>query len=763
MKKILITITACLLIVGIGYSQEKAVTVSSKKYDKMAYSIFAEKANSKANTDRVTSLKMGNSYRLNGKSEEAASWYEKATADGADAESALKYAQALLESGDCEGAMKWYGRFTTMATPEEVGNRNFITDCGDFKSQKYFGSIDVKAVKGINSNMLDFSPVPVDGGIVFTSSRAKKSLIKYKDGWTNMSFTDLYLMEKDEVGGYSKAKRLFKNVNRKFHDGTAVFAGSKMFFTRNNLKGKGPHDLIDLKIYTATNKGGDWVDAEELPFNSDEFATCHPTLTADGQKMIFSSNRPGGQGGMDLWMTEWNGSAWGEPTNLGEKINSSDNEIFPFLDKQDRLFFSSNGWAGLGGLDLFTTEFTGANWSNPENLGSGMNSSKDDFGIWVSEEGDSGYFSSNRLGGMGGDDIYEWKADGEAPAAPKEAAVIVVDALTREPIDGATVDWAEVAQKSGIVLGENNDLTKPDGMVKLKTFPARTYAFNVKKEGYQPKNESVSIEKIAGTTGMYEIPLEKVSVIEMTGLVTDAMTGNTISGADVRMKNLCDDSAEMFRSNASGNFNFETSCGCKYEMIATKNGYTVGTKTITKTCAPGEVRIALANEAVMPSAPVRRTTTTTSPSTPISIVTTRKVGDVKAEYYEGQVLILHDVYYDFDKWFIRTDAAKELDHLVGIMKDYPSMEIELGSHTDARGRDSYNRRLSQKRADAAVNYIISKGISKSRIVARGYGETVLRNHCANGVKCEDKVHEENRRTEVRVTAIRGGVDVRDEH
>lgn len=621
-------------------------------------------------------------------------------------------------------------------------------------NQMYFGQIEISEVKGINSRKPDFSPMPVENGIVFTSSRKKIGLFKRTDNSSGMPFTDLYFMAKKEDGTYSKARRLFEKVNRKYHDGTAVFSGDQMFFTRNNLKGKNSKKMVDLKIYEATLKDGKWRDASELPFNSDEFATCHPTLSPDGTMMVFSSNRPGGFGGMDLWSTTRNGNEWSEPVNLGAQINSAKNEIFPFMDSQGALFFASNGWVGFGGLDLFVSQNDKNQWNAPTNLGRGMNSEKDDFGIWVSTDGTSGYFSSDRLGGKGKDDIYQWKATDAIPVLTAKkgksnlTSVIVVDAQTNEPISGASINWAELTQNVGIVLSENQNMTKPDGMLLVNAMPSRKYAFNVAKDGYLPKNvNTTSIELTA--PGSYYIPMEKAGISMMNGSVVDAMSGGLIPSADVEMLNLCDNSVAIYRTDASGNFDFEADCNCSYKMKASKNGYTVSSKTIEKTCTPGSAKIALAAPYIAPTAP-------RAPAAP-----TNKYG--VSNFYEGQMLTLHDVYYDFDKWYIRDDAAAELNHLVSVMRQYPSLKIELGSHTDARGNDEYNRKLSQKRADAAVKYIISQGISSSRLTAKGYGETMVTNQCENGVKCSDEEHQANRRTEVRVTSIASGVDVRDQH
>ena len=742
MKKIILNIICLSLFAAAGFTQNKK-SDSRDKYDNMAFAGFSKKADAESEEDdAVKAVKFGNSFELNGNSESAAIWYKKATEKGADAMASLKYAKALLESGDCSNAIAWHGKFMSKATADEKGNRSFISDCGDFQEQPIFGPVEVQPVAGVNSAFLDFAPIPMDGGIVFTSSRKKYGMIRHNDKWTDSDFTDLYFLKKGEEGN-GQTKRFYGKINRKHHDGTAVFVGDKMFFTRNNLRGEGAHEIIDLKIYQAIKTGDKWNDAAELPFNSDDFATCHPAVTADGKTMIFSSNRPGGQGGMDLWKSTFDGSTWSAPTNLGADINSSDNEIFPFLDSKNRLFYSSDGWAGLGGLDLFVAENDGGAYGGKVNLGTGLNSNKDDFGIYVSPEGDSGYISSNRTGGMGGDDIYEWTA----PNVPIEIEVMIVDAETQEPIETAMVKVNEMEAGSTDAINNFKRSSASDGLIDFKGAKARSYAFDVEKAGYEPASETVAVEKLDMEDGVYKIPMNRIKEVAMDGIVVDARTGDKIPGAAVEMKNLCDNTSKNITADANGKFDFVASVDCDYEIIANKTGYLVGSKTVTKSYTPGKIEIPLA---VVPA-----------PS--IAVITTRD-GVPKGGYSAGQIIVIRDIYYDFDKHYIRNpDASKDLAHLISVMQQFPSMTVELGSHTDSRGSDEYNRNLSQNRAEAAVKYIVSQGIGKDRITARGYGETTLTNRCANGVPCSKAEHQANRRTEVRVLSIRGGVEVRDEH
>lgn len=739
MKKIFLNIIALFVLVNCGWSQDDAVASISKsdEYDHLGYMAYVEDVSTDDEVDHVLAAKRAHSYHLNANYEAEALWYSKALAmNSENAKYKLKYAQALLASGRCEEAVDWYNKATVS------GQRSFVKNCEQLPASMIFGVASVKPVSGLNTEHLDFAPIPIDGGMIFTSSRGDFSPVKRKDKWTKDNFTDLFFVKKMDDGAFGKPTRLFGKINKKYHDGVATMntGANEMYFTRNNLKGKNSKGYIDLKIYKAEKNNEFWKSMEEVGFNMDDYSTAHPTLSKDGNTMVFASNRPGGQGGMDLYVTTKSGESWTTPVNLGPTINSADDEIFPHVDKKGRLFFSSNGWAGAGGLDMFVSKATqNNNWSAPENLGAVMNSDRDDFGIWVSDDGKNGYFSSNRQGSLGGDDIYSWTAEGPPPPSAFDAMAIVIDAETGAPIKGAEVKLVEVVGNSGVTMDESTTMTPVDGVLPVTVWNGRTYVFNVMKDGYQPKNSTTKAEVFIEEDGIYKIPMEKIAMVTVGGLVTDAASGSPVTSANVELMNLCDNSTELYRSDASGKFSFETLCGCDYKMVASKGGYVVAEKTIKGNCEPRDISIAMVTERrIVPAAPV---------SSPVKT------------YSVGEVIRIKDLYYDYDKSNIRPDAAIRLDKVVSLMNRYPSMNIELGSHTDSRGNDSYNSNLSQRRADSAIRYIISRGIDRSRLIAKGYGEREITNHCANGVNCDDKTHEENRRTEIRITSIQDGVQV----
>ncbi len=635
---------------------------------------------------------------------------------------------------------------------------------------------EVKNLKELNTGELDYSAVPFRNGVVFTSTRNRSTLFGCSSDFTNGHYSDLYYAEKDGEGNFRTPQFLEGDVNAKYHDGTATFTSdqTKMIFSRNNRKGTNAWGTIDLKIYESNLKNGYWEEAKELPFNSDDFATCHPSLTPNGMWLYFSSNRPGGYGGMDIYVIERkkNGS-WGTPINLGSKVNSSGHELFPFISPDGILYWSSDGLGGMGGLDVFSLPISNGEDAIRNQLTAPINSRFDDFAFTTNFQGTEGYLTSDREGGQGKDDLYSWRFLG---AKPKMALICVVDQQTGERISDAFLqinpqvhpnsNQGDLVTKNGInylqmeatnVGGKEYLVLVPyddkkseshvsgDGLrrscgIKHPIIPGRLYEIIVDRPGYLPLRKIVTAEEILAKEE-YLIPIKGTPPIAMRGAVKDKNNNEPIPLADVKVVNSCTNEKKEIITNRRGEFTFPMDCNCDYEITASKGDYQQDYEVLYSydiQCEKDKTSILLYLEKEE------------EPTVP------------EPSFEVGAVIRLDKLYYDYDKFFIRSDAAVELDKVVSYMKKYPSLEIELGSHTDARGSDEYNRVLSQNRADAAVNYIISRGISPSRIIAAGYGESKLVNHCSNGIDCSDYYHQQNRRTEIKVTRFKEkGVRVED--
>ena len=773
--------------------------------------------------------RIANSHRLNHNTEEAEYWYAKFINNTNESKHLLHYAQVLKSNGKCEDAVRWFNEYKEVATKKDLKNRTFNVNCEETAFANHL-DVEIYNVENINTSHLDFSPIPFNDGIVFTSSRGRDQMTKNTDKWTNDNFTDLFFAKMNEDGTFTKPVPFIGDVNGKYHDGTASFneGQSVMVFTRNNLKGKSENGLIDLKIYSANSDDEYWVNSEELPFNSNEYSTCHPALTSNGRTLYFTSNRPGGYGGMDIYISTFEGGDWSTPKNLGPTVNSSGNEIFPFISEAGDLYYSSNGHSSLGGLDIFKATKANADdedsWIYRENMGKPFNSKKDDFGFYINKDQTMGFLSSSRKGGAGKDDIYSWKLKSGAPdseATFANRAICVYEEGTDRRVEKASVMVTEKAMDRSMgtnngdmiltlkPLNEDNKefvlgITKPsdEGNTEFKNFWTndkgifnytkvqrnKQYEVVVEKNGFITKNITVNSMEL-WENKEYCIPIAKRNCMALNGIVKNKEYNMAMPGAKVKILDKCSGEETETITGEDGTFDYCLKCGCEYRIRATKPGFDEDYEfinTVEIECDANDSMAALLELGTRKTEVIASTSTstTTPPPPPVAMVpvvtyetvityqpvtTVQPVttyvpanqlsganlsehflGDANANFSEGQLITLNDVYYDFDKFNIRADASTDLERVIKLMQTYPSMSISLESHTDARGNNAYNKNLSQNRALSARKYIISRGIDASRVTAKGFGEGTLKNKCADGVKCSEQEHQQNRRTEVRI-------------
>ena len=629
----------------------------------------------------------------------------------------------------------------------------------------------------INSPNLEFSPAFYQNGIVFASSRYNSG---ERDEKINETYFELFYAELDEAGQPLAPREFSLRVNSHLHEGPVTFSRDwkTMYFTRNNID-KGQRKANSkgktvLKIYEARKGTNDWKEVAELPFNNDEYNVAHPSLTADGKQLYFASDMPNGFGGMDLYVVNrLADGSWSGPVNLGKKINTEGNELFPFIHSSGNLFFTSDGYKGHGGLDIYMVNLTDAKKKKVYNLGEPFNSEEDDLGMIVSPDGHRGYFSSARTGGQGKDDIYFFEAPdgiwGRTQPVQIRAAINITDKDTKAPLQDADIRIFEkrpeglisaqgqdlfeailmpVDTESGelvfkLVRKDDESLGKPERVSDAKgqssyTFVGeKLYILLISKEGYTTKEVVYSTNGNIGSKDI-DVKLERIRCATLNGSVADESTGMPIANAIVRISNNCSDQQAVVVANEKGNFSYCLPPNCDYTINVIKENYEA--------------------TSIQLNAPQLNVGTSQSAKFALKSTTTKsEMGTIE----KGTVIVLENIYYDFNKSAIRSGAARELDHLLSIMQRYASMSIELGSHTDSRGQAAYNQKLSQQRAESAKAYLVARGIAPERIQAIGYGESQLRNQCQDGVRCSEAQHQYNRRTEVKVLTIEDGIEVKD--
>jgi outer membrane protein OmpA-like peptidoglycan-associated protein len=538
-----------------------------------------------------------------------------------------------------------------------------------------------------------------------------------------------------------------KDLTTRYHEGPVTFSadGSQLIFTRTNTTDQRTLRSSDrvsrLKLYSAELRDGGWTNVQELPFNSDEYSTGHPTLSRDGKLLYFASDRPGGWGGTDLYVARREGTGWSAPINLGPGINTAKEEMFPFVDENGNLYFASSGRKpGLGGLDLyFVPLLNGRARGEVEHLEAPLNSPADDFGLITDGNRSKGYLSSNRL--RGNDDIFRFVSTGSLVAC-RNLTVRVLDESTSAPLDSVLVTFK--------ARGEGRDrqelYTNASGEVSICLDPQNDFLIELSRGGYlsgtlgfsttglkddRPSRLGFSLRRLEPPPATDDLPAmepppgtpasEPLAVSTLRGTVNGQFNRKPIEGVKITLVNKCDNSIKQTVTGPDGRFEFELTEGCDYDLTASKPLYGTNTNAIRKLPKKAEPKLVSAELKML------------------------KVGDV---------VMLDNIYYDSGKWDIRPDAARELDKMANTLSKYPTLRFEIGSHTDSQGNAAFNQYLSERRAQSVLSYLASRGIARSRMTARGYGESTLLNQCRDGVLCTEKEHQRNRRTEFKVLEIR---------
>ena len=807
----LLAVLILFMSMSVVSAQSSKLKRAKKYYDNLAYMEAIELYNLilEKEDNPEAKIYLADSYRKINDTENAEYWYGQVVRLAeAQPVHKLYYGMMLQRNGKCDLAREWYVQYVE-AVPDDMRGQYLEQAC-NFEEELMSKNASIFQLNHltINSNLDDFSPAFYQGGLVFASERDKGASVKREHSWTGSPFLELFYVDVKEKKSedtecnfeYGRPKKFSSEVNDKFHEAAVTFTPdqNEIFFTANNYKGEADDGSRKLKIYSAISKGGEkWSDVQSLPFNSEEYSVAHPSLTPDGKRLFFTSDMPGGFGGMDLYYSDLEGNRWGPPTNLGPKVNTEGHEIFPYVGPNGRVYFSSDGLIGLGGLDIFFIEETNGDWTEPENLGYPINTVADDFGIIFNDTGMCGYLSSDRDGGNGGDDIYSFSKT----AAPVE--IYVYDAATDVPLEGATV----TDSCTGVTY-----TTNANGKALLDMKLNECCDFNAIFDGYlENTKEGCTTEMLLGDVVRVEIPLKRSDVFNIEGIVFDQVTGLPLEGATVELTSETDaNTPQSVTTDATGQYTFELQPDHCYTVKASKELYLAasvdgqcttdldGSTTLQTnlnlqpyTNTPGtsdggntggydengnpvigggydqngnpvvDTGISDARVIKDPNTGLWIDTQSGEPADGTINGVFYDKGDITGtepgvyppgltDISEGGITFLLHVYYDFDQSYIRPDAEPQLEQMLATLNDNPDLIIEIGSHTDSRGSYRYNNRLSQRRAEAVVRWLVERGISNERLVAAGYGENINVNNCSNNIPCSEREHQLNRRTEFKV-------------
>ncbi|MGR3810468.1 OmpA family protein [Jiulongibacter sp. NS-SX5] len=731
-----------------------------------------------------------------------------------DAEVLLRYAQVLSANGKRAEAAEAWKAYSTLKESKVAAEDFAYIQRNPEPLNRNNSSYSIEYLP-LNSTASEFSPMIYGDGLIFVSGRPKYNGVKRIFEWDDSPFLDLYHIEDREelnqlntttLSGAGRAdkrskalgsdfytpetandgptlsymattsaweqpsieaRQVSRKLNSVYHEGPADFFNNEqsIIFTRNGigkLKYENEDGLNRVHLYIADKEGKDWTNLRAFPYNSGEYSTGHPAFSVLEDILFFVSDMPGGFGGTDLYFSVYKDGLWQKPVNAGSQINSAGNEMFPFIDDNNQLYFASDGHPGMGGLDLFSVPLAmnGKPEGRIHNLGAPLNSKYDDFGLVAQANFTSGYFSSNRKNGTADDDIYSFTRTGTMYGC-KNVEILASNNGSGKPFVGLEFKYYEINTPQISWSGQLDESGKAE--VCLEAEKEFYFEFDENKVDYKKIFFSThNLSDIRPSQLVVELKPKEVErqqekieevVPKVMARITDTRFENYYAGeirgnndepvrdVKVRFINKCTGEVKEAVTRSDGKYAFLRDKECDYEFIAMKSGFATTYEFI-----PGEEPkkglLAEVVSNVMPSSTKKEVVTSSNSS----------FFDPKV-FRVGDVVQMDKIYYSKEEYALSAQASENLDQLASVLNRYPDMVIEVISHTDSRGSAKDNLIMSQKRSEEVKSYLMSKGISGSRVKAIGKGEASPVNQCVDGVQCTEAEYRRNRRTEFRILQI----------
>jgi outer membrane protein OmpA-like peptidoglycan-associated protein/tetratricopeptide (TPR) repeat protein len=886
MKKINIYITYFLLLVSVACNAQmkKAEKQFSKYNYAKAIPAYKKIAKGKSSDKQNAMIKLADCYRILNDYPKAENYYAQAISIGkVPAEVNYNYGNVLKSNNKYNEALSQYFVFLEANESSKIAN-NAIKSCQEIKYwETKPKEYEVKNIESINTKRSEFCPVVINNRLIFVAEKINDIVDFETSSANNQPYLNIFSSE-IENNKVKTAKLISKKVNSTFHDGPITFTndGKLAAYTRvNYIVNKKDKNFINrAKIYFSEVNGNSYSKPKPFVYNSDDYSCAHPSLNMDGTILYFASDMPGGFGGQDIWMCKKNGDSWDKPINLGFDVNTSADEVFPSVKKDGMLYFSSNGLPGFGDLDIFSAKQKDGKWLLNRNEGLYLNSKADDFGITFLNDS-IGYFSSNREGGKGEDDIYNFKyinknitidgtilltenandpAKGVKVYLLNDKGLAIDSTKTNDKgyfafnnLDADKTYMAEIEgsennlkNKSRYYLADKNSkitrITHSNGTGQKFVFKNLPVDPNGMPDLYNDDDLSLAGNLLYGENPSKPIANKKVIIKNEFGDIVEETTTNefgafafrnlpldqnyslTIEDSDlpadakIILTNKGGKEVKIARSDAKGRFKFSLLGVDKsaisdlsvsdVDLIMSINGYlfdqdkkalssakvTIFNKTevieniITDVNGKFEFKNLGANKNYLFG--IDETDPRFKNVTKIFVADSRgriyreikrnlngkfqfdlieldrtamgeysvndpwlEVLSMKNKQKQEAITIIESLTYAYGDYKIDAAGFNILDKVITVLNSNQNLNIELSSHTDSRSSDTYNLSLSQKRAKAAVDYIISKGINKARLKAVGYGESRLLNNCKNEVPCSEEEHAKNRRTEFKIVEV----------
>lgn len=699
-----------------------------KSFDFINAVDFYKKALDKNAENLEATRGLAYSYKYLNDSYNSAFWFEKLVPMEKDSSRHLfELAQAQRANQSYNEALLTYNDYMARVNEDFVSE---ITGNGFDYIQGLKGlnpDIQLNNAETLNSKASDFGvSFKRYNEIVYCSTRDASE--GEEDNWTHEKYADLYESSVSFDQQSDPVKFMENMYNGIYHDGPVSFFRNEMYLTRSNYfkkktkKSKGDN-TVKLQLHKVDiSKGEKELKkpvGEKLVFNDREYSVAHAALSPDGKSLVFTADAPDFpdyQGGTDLYIcTRANANNdWSAPKSLGNLVNTPADEEYPFFASNDLLYFASDGHYGMGGLDIYSIQKgEDSTWSDLTNIGAPFNTGADDFNYVFNPIDELGFITSNRDGGLGSDDIYVFKGveDSENPLAKGKKQtldVLVYDAETKEPIEGATITIPDCYDDEWLSDDRGILSTDIDDNLPCELF-VEAPAYNGQKVPFVVMGDNVKLA----------VPLDRKpeAPIQLQVCVYDQFTRNPIPNATVVLYNEDEDRNEEVTTDAYGCVMFDSiNPNTCYHLVGQKmkddqSGYL---STTGEQCTYGVKGPTLLQQQLY--------------------LMYGSVGSPLVSSSTGartlpNGIVLPIIYYDLDKFNIRTDAAEELTFLLKVMQDNPSLKIKAASHTDCRRDVQYNMTLSKNRAIEAVDWLVEHGINENRLTWQNYGESQHVNDC----------------------------------
>ena len=672
-KKLLTTIfvaTIFLLTQTVVYAQnkdlEKGLKFYAKKEYKLAIPLLKKYTQSHKNKDAKRNLFQ--CYIETKQSKEALLLVKRmANNPEADAVDFLNYANLLKRLHRYEEAKTWYIQYSKLNPSDKIALQH-INACKLLKEITNDTLYIAKSIN-VNTSQTDYATSLYKDGLLLVSGRSNK-ISKRISRETKDHYFNLYFSKK--IGTkYSIPQGLPKELNSKYHEGSASFSSNEKFiyFSRN----KGIVDLngqAQLHIYISRYNNKKWDKPELFEHSSDDYSTGHPSISKDGKMLFFISNMPGGYGGTDIYYCRKQGFYWGPPINLGPSINTSSNEMFPYISENNSLYFASSGHIGFGGLDIFKSTFLKNHWSYPINIGYPFNSDKDDFSYLFDRKKNLGYFSSNR---NGSDDVFEFQSN---PEKQKSLKGKISKLRPNDPIDSVTVFLVD----NNIVLDKT--YSNVSGNFSLDIFKNKKYSLVIKKPGFKMKRV-LYFPQNSEKERTIKIRLEESPWAGIKAFVKNQFSSKPIEGAKVEVVNKTYKLSNYCETDVNGNFSLDVDTGNYYDLIVSKPGYFT---TVLTNYLHDDIQS-------------------------IDLIETKG----------NQTVELQTSTFPNQGWLLTEITKGELNNVIEILNNNPDVLSEVRASTKIDKGAKNNKTLCLKRATEAMNYMISQGIPANRIKIKPIG------------------------------------------